>query len=72
MYGPTVTYCNLHFFDAGVDVKDCIVTRTNDGFVLDDDDLKKKKKEHFRGLENQIVSLDTLLLVACYKSTSFV
>lgn len=54
MYGPTVTYCNLHFFDAGVDVKDCIVTRTNDGFVLDDDDLKKKKKNISEDLKTRL------------------
>jgi len=39
-FSRAVTYCDLHFFDAGVDVKDCIVTRTNDRFVLDDDNLK--------------------------------
>lgn len=49
------THCDLHLLDAGVDVEDCVVTRTNDWFVLDDDDLrwqrrnfaawKKKKKQ---------------------------
>ena len=42
-----VTYCDLHLFNAGVDVEDCIVTRTNDWFVLNDDDLKYKKRGIF-------------------------
>lgn len=37
------TYCDLNFFNAGVDVKNCVITGTNDGFVLDDDDLKQRK-----------------------------
>ena len=42
-----VTYCDLHLFDAGVDVEDCIVTRTNDWFVLNDDDLRYMKRGIF-------------------------
>lgn len=32
-------YRNLHFFNAGVNVKDCVVTWTDDGFVFNDDNL---------------------------------
>lgn len=35
------SYRNLHFFNAGVNVKDCVVTWTDDGFVFNDDDLRK-------------------------------
>lgn len=38
-------YRNLHFFDAGVNVKDCVVTWTDDGFVFDDDNLCGKEFE---------------------------
>ncbi len=37
------SYRNLHFFNAGVNVKDCVVTWTDDGFVFNDDDLQGKE-----------------------------
>lgn len=36
-------YRNLHFFNAGVNVEDCIVTWTDDGFVFNDDNLQRKE-----------------------------
>ena len=36
------TYYNLNFFNAGVNVQYCIVTRADDGFVLDNHYLKNK------------------------------
>lgn len=37
-------HLNLHFFNAGVNVKDCIVTWTDDGFVFNDDYLWRDTK----------------------------
>lgn len=33
----------MHFFNAGVNVKNCVVTWTDDGFVFNDDDLRRKE-----------------------------
>lgn len=33
------SYRDLHLFNAGVNVKDCVVTWTDDRFVFNDDDL---------------------------------
>ena len=38
----TESYCNLHFLNAGMNVKDCIVTWTDDGFVFNDDNLGRR------------------------------
>lgn len=42
-FRESVTHCDLNFFDAGVDVKDRVVPGTNDGLVLDDDNLKRQE-----------------------------
>lgn len=39
-------YRNLHFFNAGVNVKDCVVTWTDDGFVFNDDNLCGKVSDY--------------------------
>lgn len=40
----TWPYRDLHFFDAGVNVKDCVVTWTDDGFVFNDDNLWREEE----------------------------
>lgn len=37
------SYRNLHLLNAGVNVKHCVVTWTDDGFVFDDDDLWREQ-----------------------------
>lgn len=40
-------YRNLHLFNARVNVKDSIITWTDDGFVFNDDNLEREETEEF-------------------------
>lgn len=50
------SYRNLHLLNAGVNVKDRVVTWTDDGFVFDDDDLwtEERREEDEEGEERPV------------------
>lgn len=50
------SHLNLHFLNASVNMKDCIVTWTDDGFVFNDDNLCGTEEQWSKSHPEQLVT----------------